>query len=401
VERSPSSQAWGIAMTPLRVAYLPASLRAAGAERQMLALAEGLPRERFHVDFLAMSGAGPYDTRALAAGAGVQYLGSLPRPETSTLERFAARGAKAMRYAAVARSQHYDIVDAWLYPVDVMAVLARPITRTPVVITGRYNLRDFHRPMTALEQRINALANRMVDAVVANSEAVADDTRRHEAIDPAKLRVIRNGVEPIEMLPAADVLSRRRALGVADHEVLIGCVANYVPVKRHDLLIDAFASLRREGHQVRLILVGEGPLRADLQQQIDRLGLQDCACLFGSVNDPQSLLSAFDLVVQGSRSEGLPNALLEAAAAARPIVATAAGGSSEIIIDGETGLLVPINDLDAIAAAIRRMVTDAGLRERLGLAARRRTETTFQMSRFVAEYAALYEELALAKHVLT
>ena len=366
----------------------------------MLALAEGLPRDRFRVDFLAMSGAGPYDERALAAGAGLRFIGSPPRVGASRLERLVGRGIKAVRYARAARAGHYDIVDAWLYPVDVMAVLARSITRTPVVITGRYNLRDFHRPMTTFEQRVNAVANQMVDAVVANSDAVAEDTRRHETIDPAKLRVIRNGVEPIEPLPAAAVESQRRALGVADDDLLVGCVANYQLIKRHDLLIDAFASVRREGHKVRLLLVGDGPLRGELQRRIDAYGLQDCAHVHGSVPDPKPLLGAFDLVVQTSRSEGLPNALLEAAAAARPIVATAAGGTGEIVIDGETGLLVPVNDVDAIAGAIRRLVTDPDLRRRLGLAARRRTETVFQMSRFVAEYAALYEELAAGKHLL-
>ncbi|MGA3031397.1 MAG: glycosyltransferase [Candidatus Limnocylindrales bacterium] len=387
-------------MTPLRVAYLPPSLSPAGAERQMLALAEGLPRDRFCVDFLAMSGRGPYDERALAAGAGLRYIGSLPRVGASKLERMVGRGFKAVRYAYFARAGHYDVVDAWLYPVDVMAVLGRSITRTPVVVTGRYNLRDFNRPMTALEQRINALANRRVDAVVANSDAVAADALRHETIDPAKLRVIRNGVEPIEPLTPVEVESRRRALGVANDELLVGCVANYQPVKRHDLLIEAFASLRREGHKLRLLMVGEGPLRGELQRQIDAYGLQDCARLHGRVTDPKPLLSLFDLVVQTSRSEGLPNALLEAAAAARPIVATAAGGSGEIVIDGDTGLLVPVNDVDGITAAMRRMVMDRDLRGRLGLAARRRADTTFRMSRFIGEYAALYEELAEAKGLL-
>jgi glycosyltransferase involved in cell wall biosynthesis len=198
----------------------------------------------------------------------------------------------------------------------------------------------------------------------------------------------------------AEVESRRRELGVAEDELLVGCVANYQPVKRHDLLIQAFASLRREGHKLRLLMVGEGPLRGELQRQIDAYGLQDCARLHGRVTDARPLFSLFDLVVQTSRSEGLPNALLEAAAAARPIVATAAGGSGEIVIDGETGLLAPINDVDAISAAIRRLVVDPDLRDRLGLAARRRAETTFRMSRFVAEYAALYEELAEAKGLL-
>jgi glycosyltransferase involved in cell wall biosynthesis len=383
-------------MTTLRIAYLPPSLKPAGAERQMLALAEGLPRDRFKVDVLAMSGRGPYDERARAAGVRVKYIGVWPRPEASRFERIRGRAGKTARYLREARAGQYDVIDAWLYPVDIMAALFRPITHTPVIVTGRYNLRDL-QPLNGPQRRINDMANRWVDAVVANSDAVAEDTRRHERIDPAKLRVIRNGVEPVEPLPAAEVESHRRALGVADDELLIGCVANYSPVKRHDLLIDAFAALRHEGHRIRLVMLGEGDMRGNLQRQIDALGLGDYARLHGRVTDPKPLLNAFDLVVQSSQSEGLPNSLLEAASAGRPIVATAAGGSGEVVIDGETGILVPINDVDALAAAMRRMITDPDLRARLGPAARRRAQTAFGMSRFVAEYAALYAELAEAK----
>lgn len=387
-------------MSPLRVAYLPPSLRPAGAERQMLALAEGLPQDRFRVDFLAMSGAGVYDERARAAGARIVVIGAPPRPSASRMARAAGRGAKAMRYAAVARTRRYDIVDAWLYPVDVMAALARPLTRTPVIVTGRRNLRNFGRPLNELERRLVELANRLTDAVVANCEAVARDTLRHERIDPAKLRVIRNGVRSIEPLPPEERLAGRRALGVGDDDVLVGCVANYQPAKRHDLLVEAFTGLVREGPMARLVLVGEGPLRVDLERRIAARGLADRVRLHGMVADPATLYGLFDVVVQSSRTEGLSNVLLEAAAAGRPAVATAVGGTDEIVIDGETGLLVPANDADALAAAMLRVVQDPSLRERLGRAARDRAAAQFSMARFVAEYAALYEELAAARHLL-
>ena len=305
------------------------------------------------------------------------------------------RAAKTARYVEAARAGRYDVIDAWLYPVDVMAVLARPITRTPVVVTGRYNLRDFNGPMTRPERWLSSRANRMVDAVVANSEAVAADTFRHETIDHAKVRVIRNGVEPIDPLPDAEVAARRHALGVADDEILFGCIANLHPVKRHDLLIDAFAVLRREGLPVRLAMIGDGPLRPELERRIDAEGLRDAAHLLGRVADPRPMLRTFDVVVQTSRSEGLPNALLEAAAAARPIVATAAGGSGEVIVDGTTGLLVPVDNLAAIVSGMRRLAVDPDLRQRLGAAARHSADTDFTMQRFVDAYAALYEQLAI------
>jgi glycosyltransferase involved in cell wall biosynthesis len=382
---------------PLRVAYLPPALVSRGAERQMLALAEGLPRDRFTVDILAMSGAGPNDGRALAAGAHVRYLGSPPRPGASYLERTRSRGAKAARYVAAARAGRYDVVDAWLYPVDVMAALARPLTATPVVVTGRYNLRDFAPPMNRIERLLNDVANRMADAVVANSSAVAADARRHESIEAAKLRVIRNGVEPIDPLPRAAAASLRRSLGADEGDVLIGSVASLTTVKRHDLLIDAFAHLVRDGLPVRLVLLGDGSLREALAQRVEGLGLGDRVRLHGSVSDPRPYQAIFDIIVQASRTEGLPNALLEASAAARPIVATDAGGTNEIVVDGSTGILVPVNDEAALAAGMRRLVEDAALRETFGRAGRQRTDALFPMSGFIAAYATLYEELAAAK----
>jgi glycosyltransferase involved in cell wall biosynthesis len=363
----------------------------------MLALAEGLPRDRFTVDILAMSGAGPNDARALAAGARVRYLGSPPRPGASSFERTLSRGAKAARYVAAARAGRYDVVDAWLYPVDVMAVLARPLTATPVVVTGRYNLRDFAPPMNRIERLLNDVANRMADAVVANSSAVAADARRHESIDAAKLRVIRNGVEPIDPLPRDAAASLRRSLGADEGDVVIGCVASLTAVKRHELVIDAFAQLVRDGLPVRLVLLGDGSLREALSQRVEGLGLGDRVRLHGSVSDPRPYQAVFDIVVQGSRSEGLPNALLEASAASRPIVATDAGGTNEIVVDGSTGILVPVNDEAALAAGMRRLVEDPALRETFGRAGRQRTDSLFPMSGFIAAYATLYEELAEAK----
>jgi glycosyltransferase involved in cell wall biosynthesis len=386
-------------MRRLHVAYLVASLRAGGAEKQMLALAEGLPRDRFEVDFVAIGGSGDYDARALAAGAHIRLLGPAPSPNARLPARIGRRARKALRYAKVARDARYDIVDAWLYPADVLAALARPLTGTPIVVAGRRNLGDVDGRLGWLHRGVGTMANRLVDAVVANSGAVATQTLTRERVDPSKLRVIRNGVKLIEPLSADERASRRRSLGLSDDDLAVGCIANYRPVKRLDLLIDAFASMSGENRHIRMFLVGEGPMRAELQQRIEILGLEGRVRLHGSELDPQSLYGIFDVVVQASRSEGLPNALLEASAAGRAIVATAAGGTGEIVLDGKTGLIVPVDDRDALARSISRVIGDPDLRGRLGAAAREHVATTFGMDRYVAEFASLYEELAERKHL--
>lgn len=384
-------------MRRLRVAYLPASLRPGGAEKQMMALAERLPREQFQVDFVSISGAGAYDVAASAAGARIRSLGSAPPPDSSIPARMVRRVTKLIRFAAIARAARYDIVDAWLYPADVMAALLRDVTGTPIVVAGRRNLGDFHGELGTLELRIAALANRRVDAVVANSAAVAEDTIRRGQVDPAKVHVIRNGVELIAPLSHAERASARARFGAGDSDVLIGCIANYRPIKRLDMVIDAFALIAADDPGLRLVLVGEGPQRPELEGQIDALGLRQRIRLHGAELDPRPLYGAFDMVVQGSRSEGLPNAMLEAAAAGRPIVATGAGGTAEIVIDGGTGLLVPAEDIGALAAAMRQLAADPALRERFGAAAREHVAVTFGMGRYVTEFADLYLGLAAAK----
>lgn len=138
-------------------------------------------------------------------------------------------------------------------------------------------------------------------------------------------------------------------------------------------------------------------MRPALEQQVREFGLESRVRLHGTELNPELLYPAFDLAVRASSREGLPNALLEAGAAGRPMLATAAGGSDEIVIDGRTGLLVPVDDGAALAEAIRRAVSDAGLRQRLGRAAREHVATTFGMDRFVAEFAVLYEEQVAAR----
>lgn len=385
-------------MRPLRLAYLLPNLRAGGAERQVLALAARLPRDRFQADFLALIGSGPLDHQAKSAGISIRHVGSRPLHQSPLVTRALGRSGKILTYARIARHEHYDIIDAWIYPADVIAALTRIATRTSVVISGSRNL-DVHRGLGPLGGMIDRVVNRVTDAVVANSAAAAAFAERSHRVSPAKLRIIRNGVELIEPLSEPERLGLRQALGATSHDLVLGCVANFNEVKRHELLINAFAELARNRSHLRLVLVGDGTLRAAIERQITSLGLESKVRVHGTAVNTGALYSAFDVLVHASRSEGMPNVLLEGAAAGLPIVATAAGGSGEIVLDGQTGLLVPIEDEGALVEAMTRVVDDEDLRVRLGASARHHVANTFGMDRFVREFSDLYEELAVAKHV--
>jgi glycosyltransferase involved in cell wall biosynthesis len=361
----------------------------------MLALTEHLAGRGFTIDFVTRSGPGPLDATARALGATVRHLGEASSSGTPALRRYGRLMARNGRWISTARRQRYDIVDAWLHPADSVAALTSPITGIPVVMSARLG----RSPRTSLgpaSRLLDAAVFRLTDAVVANADITAADARL-QGVPASKVHVIRGGVRPAPAFSPLERQAHRAALGVMDDELVIGCVGNFRSMKRQDLLIAAFARLLPAHPRARLVLVGDGDLRPRIEAQVRDLGLAERVVLFGTATDLPPIYDAFDLFVQSSNSEGLPNVLLEASSARLPIVATDAGGTREVIRDGETGLLVPVDDLDALAAAMQRAIADADLRARLASNARDLMTQEYGMDRFVREYRALYRELLAAR----
>ena len=184
-----------------------------------------------------------------------------------------------------------------------------------------------------------------------------------------------------------------RALwGIPPNSRVVGCVGSFKHGKGQALVTEAMAAVGALVPDTWLVFVGDGPERGLVERVVTEHGLTRVRFL-GLVADAWELQAGFDVVVSASDAEGLPNAVLEAAAAARPIVATDAGGTREIVIDGDTGLLVPIGDVSALASGLVRALADHELANRLGAAARVRASKCFGVQRFVQETAALYEEM--------
>jgi glycosyltransferase involved in cell wall biosynthesis len=370
----------------------PASLTPGGAERQMLLLTEHLPRDRFEVSFVLLGGMTDMAMEARRLGATVRALGA-PRRAGLPMPIFATRVARRVAsYVAICRQERYDIVDAWLYLGYALAAVTRPVSRVPILVAGRRSLSAFKSEFGPVERAADTIARRSADIIVANSQAVADDVVRREEVDPSRIRVIRNGVV---LPPPADEVRReaaRNVFGVTDGGPVVGCVGTFKRGKGQERVAEVMATVRRAHPDAWLVFVGDGPERASVERAAHEMGLERVRFL-GAVPDARTLYDGFDVVVSASDAEGLPNVLLEAAASGRPIVATDAGGTPEIVIDGETGLLVSVGDSDGLERGLVRVLEDGALARRLGGAAREHAAKTFGLERFVAETAALYEEL--------
>ncbi|MDQ6700906.1 MAG: glycosyltransferase [Acidobacteriota bacterium] len=185
----------------------------------------------------------------------------------------------------------------------------------------------------------------------------------------------------------------RRREGFGPDEILCLCVGRLAPQKDHATLLQAFAAGPAKDPRARLLLAGEGPLRTDIERQIQALGVGQSVRLLGRRQDIPDMLAAADLFVIASRWEGNPLAVMEAMSAGVPVVATAVGGVPELVSEGETGLLVVPGEPAMLASAICRLLDDATRRAAMGRAAMRKAERDFDVGVMARAYEQLYERL--------
>jgi sugar transferase (PEP-CTERM/EpsH1 system associated) len=231
-----------------------------------------------------------------------------------------------------------------------------------------------------------------VDRLLSVSSRLAERMSREVGFPLDRITVIRNGVDLGRFGPH-DKTAARAALGLAPDELVIGTVGRLVAVKDQATLLRSFALLRDRGLMFSAMIAGAGPLQQDLLAQKQALGLEKVHFL-GNRHDVETVLAAFDVFVLSSQSEGLSNTIQEAMASGLPVVATRVGGADELVIEHESGVLIPPGDPDALAQALHAMALDPAVRERMGAAGRRRALALFGLDGMIRAYENMYLSLA-------
>lgn len=285
-------------------------------------------------------------------------------------------------------------------------IMAARVAGVPRVIHGEHG-REAADPNGRNRKRnfIRRCLSPMVDRFVSVSDDLKNwltDTvgiperkvvRIHNGVDTEKFAP-RNGAQRAERMeqgaqPSA-LGALRQALGLPAEGLLIGTVGRLDPVKDHDSLLQAFAPLARAAGAVRLVIVGDGPMRKGIESTASQLGVADKIVLLGERHDVASLLSGFDVFALTSIAEGISNTILEAMASGLPVVATRVGGNPELIEHGVSGQLITAQDVSALGSALLAYVTSPDLRRSHGAAARQRAVDEFSLDRMAAQYADLY-----------
>jgi sugar transferase (PEP-CTERM/EpsH1 system associated) len=266
---------------------------------------------------------------------------------------------------------------------------AARLARVPRLVHGEHGTLQ----RRAYQRWIQRVAWQRADEVLTVSSRLADRLARDVGVPRTRLRTIRNGVD-LERFDPHHRESVRRDLGIEDDVVVFGTVGRLVPVKDHATLLRAFAEAVRGYPRTMLVVAGDGPLREALQRQAGDLGVADRVRFLGHRADVERILAAFDVFVLSSVSEGMSNTILEAMATELPVIATAVGGADELVVEGETGMLIPAGDPERLAGAMASLASNGARRRSMGGAARQRARRDFSLSRMIAEYEQLYLDLA-------
>jgi glycosyltransferase involved in cell wall biosynthesis len=377
-----AASAPGTLSRAIRVGYCIDSFDIGGTELNAVRTVEALNRQRFQVTVFHLHETGPLRARYEALGLKLLHLpiGPLYTPRT------AAQGVRLLR---LLRREGIEVVHTHDLYTNIFAAPWARLAGCRVIASRRWLDATPRAGLVPL----NRWSYRFAHRVVVNSSVVARLMIDTERVPAARVLELPNFLEELAFnhVPVEVRSARRRSWGVPLGAFVIGTVARLAPVKNHALVLRA---LQRLDEDVHLVLIGEGPSRRALEELAKELRVDRRVHFTGQLVETENLHQFFDVSVLCSRSEGFPNAVIEALAAGCPVVATPVGGVPEVIIDRQTGLLVPVDQPDALAASVRELRRDTGLRERLGEAGPACVRSRYHQTVVIAQLEALYQSLA-------
>ncbi len=352
------------------------SLGHGGGERQLALTALAIDRARFTPHVGHCEG-GFWMDRLGAAGIPFFHMG--PR---SLVGMSALREARRLR--AYIQEHRIRIVQTFDYSMNVLAI---PAASTVPGVAAISSLRCHMALIPRRYRWLNHVAHRISSAIVVNSEALGRHLREDYSIPPQKIFTCYNGIDTAVFHPA----SRAQLLGLDAASLVIGTVCVLRPEKNLPLLLEAFQVIAQDRRDVRLLIVGSGPEEPALRALADSLNIAEKCVFHPSTPDVARVLSAIDIFVLPSLSEGLSNALMEAMACGCCVIASDVGGNPELVTEGATGLLFPSRSRDALVERLSEVIGDAGRREALGAAAAQRMAREFSLSRAVEKMQGIYD----------
>ncbi|HSF30543.1 MAG TPA: glycosyltransferase family 4 protein [Candidatus Tectomicrobia bacterium] len=373
----------------VRILHIQKVAGIAGSENHLLSLLPCLQEYGFEPTMLVLADRndrpGPFLERMRAAGITtilMPIMGDVDPLLLPRLGRFIRQG-------------DYDIVHTHLFHADLYGGLAARLTGVRLVISTRHNDDAFRRRY--LLRGLIAWSARYCDQIICISENVRRFCETTEGIPREKMTVVHYGLAPVAI---SGNRGWRCDFGWGDDVPVVGIVARLIAQKGHTTLLRAMPEVVQQFCTAQLVVVGDGELRRELQGCAQQLGIEPHVQFLGYRDNAAAMMPGFDVFVHPSRWEGFGLVFLEAMAASLPIIATQQGSIPEIVQHGETGLLVPVDDVRALAHAVCILLADRHLAQNMGWVGRRRLEEHFTLAAMVERTCAVYARLLSEKRSL-
>lgn len=360
-----------------------------GAQRNTLLTLRGLARDGYATELVCGAG-GPLVAETRALGIDVLELPDLVRKTDPP------RDFRAFReLCRLFRSKRFDVVHTHSTKAGILGRLAARVARVPAIV---HTFHGFPFPLdSGLRSKVFIQVERAVGRVTDASVCVGETLRAEVASwrMPRRqtIRTIYSGIDFDAYRTTRSPAETKRLLGVEDAWPIVGSVGHLREAKAQEILIEAAVILRQEFPRARLLIVGEGERRAELEARIRALGAEGTVSLLGERADVADCLAVFDVFAMSSRWEGVGRALTEALFWGLPTVVTPVYGTKELVLDGKTGLHAPVDDAPALAEAIARLVRDPELARRLGANAKEHVVGQMGLEAMIQGLEALYAEL--------
>jgi len=372
-------------MSRQRILLVIGQLVFGGAERQLLYLLQGLDRRRFEPLLCVLS-----------SGETMPEFQSLDVPIVVFQRRLTRYDVFPMlNLLALTRRWRPALIHSFLMIANFFSFVTARINGIPLLASERCVEPISGADNSPFQNWIERLVISRADAVVANSRAGASHAINAKGALPANVYSIPNGINAAAFDGVKNPQAMRGELGLDPDRFTIGIIGSIVGNRKdHETFLRAMHSLsQRCPKRFQIVCVGDGPKIAATRRLAEELGLGERTLFTGVRTDVPEVLAALDLVVSSSQWEGMPNVIMEAMAAGKPVVATAVGGTPELVIPGETGLLVPPQDPEAMAAAALVMLENPSRAVEMGQAGRRRIEKFFSIEKMVQDTENIYQRL--------
>jgi glycosyltransferase involved in cell wall biosynthesis len=384
---------------PIRILRLIARLNMGGPALHVAYLTRGLEARGYETTLGAGSlarGEGSMSFVAEELGVEVRHVQHLHREVSPVLDPLSVR--RVVQLIREVRPHILHTHTAKAGAVGRTAAVLAGDARPPIVLHTFHGhvLHGYFDPVrAAVFREVERSLARVTTRLVAVSPEVRDDLVELGVAPAEKFSVIRLGIDLDSRITEgdADGAQLRRLFGVPEDAFVVGWIGRMTGIKHLPDLLAAFARLRERGVDAKLCLVGDGPDREEVEELAYELGIAAHTLFVGYQRDVAPYYGLFDVLLLPSGNEGTPVVAIEALAAGTPVVATRVGGVPDVVEHGTDGFLVPVGDVEALAASLERLAENPGLREEMGRAGRERTLPRYRVERLVDDVDSLYRVL--------